>query len=279
MKYLSLLVLLSGIFATQSSTAQVTSVSIHDSYDQQSNTYTMTLVVNEGEATIPSHRIQLNGQISIVAPAGSTVQIIESIEPLQGNIEPFSGTTPANWKVSNIIDSPEVTPESSYHGITPTLSPTSRYNELTAGQCVDLFTYQIQGCTDDCARLFVEGTDPSAEMPGMNGADLTPGLTIFNLDDIFDGIDENPSCLISSTVDLANAINIYPNPASDQMTVSAAAAIHQVQIITMQGKVISTIPGQGQTDLQLELASITAGTYTIAVHTDSGTTAQLITRL
>lgn len=279
MKQVRLLLLLSCFVITELSYAQVTSVSLHDNYDEVSNTYTMQLIVNEGEALTAIERIQFNAQITVISPEGNPIKIIESIEPLQGNSEPFSGTTPTNWKVGVIVETPEVTPAFSYFAVTPTLSPTARYNQLVAGQCIDLFTYRAEGCTDDCARLYINGSDPTSEMAGMNGADLTIGFTIGNLNPIFEGIDDNPLCLISSTADLGADVDIYPNPASNFITISAASEIQQVQVTDMQGRVLSTIPGKGLTELQVDLVDILAGTYAVLIHTSKGRTQQVINKL
>ena len=94
------------------------------------------------------------------------------------------------------------------------------------------------------------------------------------------GIDSNQIGYIPngiSDINKTTVIKIYPNPAHDQVIVSADAAITEISITDMLGKEVQTESINNKRTETIGLSRIDAGVYTIHVSTVSGTaTAKLI---
>ena len=180
--------------------AQVTSVKYQMEYNEATSVYDVKLLIQSGSATTIPQRIQFNAQISVVIPTGSTISISEFFNPINNN-QSYSGTVPMIWNIGNGVIAPPAQPENDFYEITPDLSITSHYNDLSPGDTVTLFSVDVN--VDPCentVRLFENGVDPSStEMP--NSQDFSNGFTLGSIEQIYIG--NAPSTYIGNwTVDL-----------------------------------------------------------------------------
>jgi Secretion system C-terminal sorting domain len=182
-KHFTLLIIL---FIAHLSFGQVEKVKYYLRYDESKCWYDICLVILEGSATSTINRAQFNSQITIVVPTGSQFTIEKLNLPLQAN-QNQTGTKPLVWYVNNFVASPESQPESDFFGITPTLNPTSFYNNLKAKDTIVLFSASIKDVTTcgQGVRFFENGIDPGSAAPGMNGGDFSNGFTMGSTEQIY----------------------------------------------------------------------------------------------
>jgi hypothetical protein len=168
--------------------SQVESVNYKLQYNSETCLFDCYLVVNGGVAKKTLHRAQFNAQITVVAPLVSNVYITESYMPLINNQDSRS-TQPAQWFVSNEIESPHQLKESRLVSIFPELLPTAFYNEINPGDEVKLFSFKVTP-TLDCAkdvRLYDNNEDPSSIGKGMAGSDFSNGFTMGGVEQKYAG--------------------------------------------------------------------------------------------
>ena len=74
--------------------------------------------------------------------------------------------------------------------------------------------------------------------------------------------------------EISDAINIFPNPTKDLVTIDLSnfnSAVNQINILNVQGQVISTLNGINQNQqLQFSLADFAAGIYFVQIHSTNG---------
>jgi hypothetical protein len=184
MKNILLILILCLIVIVNKSNAQfgVDGVSYKLKYNTDSCWYDAYLVINAGSATTVTERIQFNGQLTLVVPAGTKVTIPRGYMPLINNSTPGTGTYATNyWGLSSAIFAPTITPTKDYRAITPNLfAGTAYYNELHQGDEVKLFSVRLTPmvkCSKDI-RLYINGSDPTSADPGMGGSDFSNEFTI-----------------------------------------------------------------------------------------------------
>ncbi|MBK9256230.1 MAG: T9SS type A sorting domain-containing protein [Saprospiraceae bacterium] len=168
--------------------AQVEGVNYQIKFNKSTCLFDCCIIIMEGSATLPIHRAQFNAQYSVVVPTGSTVFIAQNHMPVQNN-QNYNGTVPMNWYLSSSIVAPAAAPESDFYSITPTLTPTSFYNNVSAGDTIRLFSLSIspvKECTEG-VRLFENGVDPDSQAPGMFGGDFSNGFTMGGYDQKYFG--------------------------------------------------------------------------------------------
>lgn len=159
--------------------SQVESVNYKLQYNNESGLFDCYLVVNEGSAKKTRDRAQFNAQITLVAPTQSNIYITESYMPLIDNQDSRS-EVPANWEVSNEIESPNQLEDSRLVSIFPELLPTAFYNDLNVGDEVRLFSFKVTPMVD-CAkdiRFYNNDQDPTSIVKGMGGSDFRNGFTM-----------------------------------------------------------------------------------------------------
>ena len=158
---------------------QVQSLNYHIRYNTTSCLFDCCIIIIEGNATTAVQRAQFNSQYSIVVPTGSNVSIAKLRNPIQSN-QNYGGTQPLIWYVGSVVQNPESLPGSDIYSITPTLTPTSFYNNLYEGDTIVLFSLNISPVLD-CGtgvRVFENGVDPDSGAPGMGGGDFSNGFTM-----------------------------------------------------------------------------------------------------
>lgn len=132
-----------------------------------------------GSATTPIQRAQFGSQYSVVVPAGTQILIAQLHNPIQNN-QFYNGTTPCVWNINSSIYSPAAQPESDFHSVTPSNSPSSFYDNLATGDTIVLFSLSLSPVIDcgQGVRPFDNDTDPAANAPGMGGGDFSNGFTL-----------------------------------------------------------------------------------------------------
>ena len=173
------LLLLGGTLFFQTGNTQVTSLDYQIRYNTTTCHWDCYIIINAGSAISTTHRAQSNAQFSVVVPAGSAISVAQNFNPIQNN-QTYTGTTPLNWGPGSWRLSPAVEPQSDFWGFTPTLNPTSFFNNLFAGDTVKLFSLNITP-TPNCAsgvRIYRNGIDPPSSAPGMGGGDFSNGYTV-----------------------------------------------------------------------------------------------------
>lgn len=196
--------------------SQVNSVNYHIRYNESTCLYDCCLIVMSGSATSPIQRAQFGSQYSIVVPTGTQVQIAQLHNPIQNN-QFYNGTVPCVWNINSSITSPGAQPESDFHSVTPSNSPSSFYNNLSTGDTVVLFSLSLSPMIN-CAqgvRVFDNETDPAANAEGMGGGDFTNGFTLGGISNKYNA--NSPSILpsqpdvLSLTSSCATGLNINLN--------------------------------------------------------------------
>ena len=76
----------------------------------------------------------------------------------------------------------------------------------------------------------------------------------------------------------ALSLNIYPNPAASQLTVTASQAGHTIYMYTAQGQLLSTQAMQG-TAATLNIEALPSGIYYIEVSGTKGTVRKKLVKL
>jgi len=178
LRFFNVLFLFFYIFGTGFS-QNIESLDFQLKYDSTTCWYDFNIIILEGYAEGIGQRTQFNGQISLVVPTGSTVDFAGKYMPLQNNYN-YGGTVPMNWFFGTSIINPPSSPNNDFISILPTLSPTSQYNNIYAGDTIKLFSLEILGPLN-CGvgiRLYENGVDPDSDQEGMEGADFSNGFTI-----------------------------------------------------------------------------------------------------
>lgn len=71
-------------------------------------------------------------------------------------------------------------------------------------------------------------------------------------------------------------ISVYPNPATDQLTINGTTGCHSVELIRIDGRTIQTKKLSNNQTITLDVSSLTRGAYFLRLHTPDGITTQKI---
>ena len=96
------------------------------------------IIILDGYAEGVGQRTQFNSQISLVIPTGTTIAFGDKYMPLQNN-QGYGGTLPMDWNFGPAVSDPASSPGNDFISITPTLAPTSQYNNTYAGDTIKTF--------------------------------------------------------------------------------------------------------------------------------------------
>jgi uncharacterized protein YjdB len=165
----------SCLFLTQKIDAQVESVNYRLKYNVDSCWYDAFIIINAGAATSAADRTQYNSQYTIVVPTGTGLSITRRYAPY----ETVSGL-PIPWAVTTSVVNPTSLSGFDVHSVTVPLSPTSRYNNVAAGDTIKIFSFRLDtifNCGAD-VRLWQNGVDPASNQPGMLDSDWSNGFTM-----------------------------------------------------------------------------------------------------
>ena len=174
-----LAIIISLLLTVNTLWCNVSGLSYQIRFNELTQEYDCFIIINAGSATAPSSRIQLNAQYSVVVPTGSTVTMSNKYLPLQNNLN-YDGVSPCNWFISSWILHPTIQPENDFYSIVPTISPISRYNNLSQNDTIKLFSlniFPIPYCKNE-VRNFINGVDPNSTADGMQGTAFTNAFSI-----------------------------------------------------------------------------------------------------
>jgi hypothetical protein len=166
---------------------QVSKVKYRLVYDEKTETHDVYIKIVEGSTVNSRDRIQFNSQISIVAPTGTKLHVHKSFMPLQENRN-LDGKNPTEWKITAAVEK-AVDNEHDAYSITPKLTPTAFYNNLTEGQEIKLFSLALtpKSKCGEGLRLFENGADPSSSDPRTKGSNFNNGFTLGEIEQKFQG--------------------------------------------------------------------------------------------
>ena len=109
---------------------------------------------------------------------------------------------------------------------------------------------------------------------GMNANDLTGCFDLSNAIEVVK-VDEGPLCVTSSTRDIGSvsALNIFPNPASDAITISYEGLETNngnLQLIDITGRPLNTVVlNQVNDNVEMNVSTYPAGYYMIRISTNN----------
>jgi uncharacterized protein YjdB len=165
----------SCFFLNQKLDAQVESVNYRLKYNVDSCWYDAFIIINAGAATSLVDRTQYNSQYTIVVPTGTGLTMARRYMPLQ-----TSDGLPVPWAVTTSVINPASLSGFDVYSVTVPLSPTSRYNSVSAGDTIKIFSFRLDtifNCGADI-RLWENGSDPASDQPGMLDSDWSNGFTM-----------------------------------------------------------------------------------------------------
>ena len=215
------------IFVLNHAFGQVQGLNYHIRFNQNSCLFDCCIIINAGTAITAIQRAQFSSQYSVIVPTGSNVFIAANHNPKQNN-QSYGGTQPLIWSIGSFIQNPAALPESDIYSITPSLTPTSFYNNLYPGDTIVLFSLSISPVIQ-CGtgvRLFENGIDPDSSAPGMAGGDFSNGFTMGSVNQKYEA--NSPSilpvspeiteleanCSAGLRIDLSTAVNSCQIPLS-----------------------------------------------------------------
>ncbi|TSA28547.1 MAG: T9SS C-terminal target domain-containing protein [Bacteroidetes bacterium] len=147
---------------------------------------------------------------------------------------------------------------------------------------MDLPMYELfrsSGTTDDFIQIYPDPlTDTSCLDPG-----LPPGLFYYYVLAVFPACTGSmPSDTIS--VDVITSVktpdaaylNIFPNPATDRVTVTANTLITRLSVVDMAGRPLIDHPDLGRYEVQLSVADLPPGLYLMKIYTSTNVTTRLL---
>jgi uncharacterized protein YjdB len=158
-------------------------VSYQLKYNSDSCHYEVLLIVNQGSTTAVNQRIAFSSQISLRYKSSLTTPTIKrNYFPVGiATNQPLSN----QWTLRNQVVNP-VDPGFSYIGFLPTLdgdgSPfiykgSGAGGNIVTGDTIKLFS--LNGGLSNCdLRLYINGSDPGSNAPGMNGSSFSNGFVI-----------------------------------------------------------------------------------------------------
>jgi len=188
-KFFFYALILGFVFIGQTVQAQLETVDYQIRFNPTNCRWDCYLIIIAGQAETQGQRAQSSGQYSIVVPTGSAVNVAQNFMPLRGN-QSYTGTQPLIWQLSTMVEAPAVEPQSDFYAITPTLSPSSFYNNLYPGDTIRLFSLNINPPVHSCGsgiRIFRNGIDPGSDADGMGGGDFSNGMTIGSINQLYRG--------------------------------------------------------------------------------------------
>src|SRR5690606_36457497 len=82
-----------------------------------------------------------------------------------------------------------------------------------------------------------------------------------------------PPYVLSATNFLSEKFNIYPNPASNVVTITnnENMLVNKIEVYNTTGKLINTQNYNNEAELQLNVENLASGTYMLHLQTNEGT--------
>jgi len=81
----------------------------------------------------------------------------------------------------------------------------------------------------------------------------------------------NPPSAVKPFVQVSDTISVYPNPASDQITIfSGGMSIYAVRVLNVLGEGVLDMPKVNESEISLDLSKLPSGTYFLQIQTSNG---------
>ena len=182
------------MFVSNLMIGQIKEIDLLCDYEEQDAVYHVSIVIAEGSAETPAHRIQFNCQLAFVMDTSIFLSLSQRYTPLLNNVA-MTSNTPMNWILKQRIDRPVQDPEHNYITVEPTLNPTAFYNNLFEGDTVRLFTLSVDK-GKVCAGS-VRFADPALDPPRVNGVSVQQGFTIGGTEQLYSAYNRFPYLTLS----------------------------------------------------------------------------------
>lgn len=220
-------IILGLLFYFSQALSQVQGLNYHIRYNQNTCLFDCCIIINSGTAITAIQRAQFSSQYSVVVPTGSNVFIAANHNPIQNN-QTYNGSQPLVWSIGSFIANPQALTGSDIYSITPSLTPTSFYDNLYSGDTIVLFSLNISPVVQCGAgvRPFDNVFDPDSSAPGMGGGDFSNGFTLGSVDQKYEAnspsiLPTSPkitqletSCSAGLRIDLSSTVNSCQTPLS-----------------------------------------------------------------
>lgn len=145
-------------------------------------------------------------------------------------------------------------------------------NVLTANTSVLWLTLTPSDGTDQAARLFINGTDPS-DIGGVNASNVfttlapPPTGTVNEYSGNLSDATINCSTLSTDNFDIVNhQVSVYPNPFTDVLQIESSQSIETIEVYDLTGKRVY----KSEAKQQIELGHLQAGVYMLNIYTANG---------
>ena len=229
----NLLLLIFTLLFSINTFGQVTGVRYLLTYDDATDDYTVSLVVDEGATNTALSKIQSNCQITIVIPSGAGLMITDRMQPTV-----LGSSNPCNWFTGNQVFGASIMSAYDLYGIQPQLAPTCAYEDLAEGDIVDLFKFNLAN-HDNCmeqARLYENGLDDA--LVGMQGANFSNGYTIGGPEQIYKGNAYEGNVEIENFICLGDVLQL-------ENTISGTYSSSDVDVLTVGNDGLITSLAEG----------------------------------
>jgi hypothetical protein len=111
---------------------------------------------------------------------------------------------------------------------------------------------------------FGEGVTYEVTGTGINTAD---GNVVVDMDKTVDVVVSYVNGIHET---LSEKVSVFPNPAKDVVNIKLLEEISTIDIVTMQGSIVRTVPGDGK-NAQLKVSELSNGNYLLIIHTEKNT--------
>lgn len=202
-----------------------------------------------------------SSRVTLVLPTGSSRTVSHTNE---GNVS--YSALPAITNPGNV--------GSDYYGFS-TSGGQSLIAQLKADVPALWMTFTPSDGTDQDARLFVNGTDPSLTAPGMGGVDLTNTFFVLTTaganDEYNSNISNTINCggtLTTTDVTLEN-VKLYPNPTTDTFSISGLNGKSTIKLYDLNGRLLikkeNYIP-----NTEIEISYLESAMYMVRIINSEG---------
>jgi hypothetical protein len=223
--------------------------------------------VTSGKYFIQSHSGAWNGMMvydGVNTPAVGDSVIVAGVVQEYNNLTELGNVTIFNIVSSgNPLPGPEVVPcilinSEDYEGVFTRLENVVVTDTNVGFGMFKVFDGNDTTLVDDILYHFVATPGTAYNINGIGYQYFTERKTLpRQLSDI--------SLVSSVEENNADAMSIYPNPVSSELTINVNVATDEVRVIDMTGRIAASIPTNGQSRLSIDFSNFSKGTYYVGL--------------